>query len=179
MNARWTLEEEKKLIKAVKHGESLDSLAKEFNRSENALELRIKKIIYDTISEKKSLSSIAKSLNYTEEKVKQLFYSYKDMMEKQGKKTIDIDENNHKIAKNDKDDKKNSKKDSKKDSRKDRDIKRGDHKTLNMDKLKKQNEQMSLILKHIELKKEIKKLLENKQIDKKTKEIIKNIFEKK
>ena len=90
MNARWTLEEEKKLIKAVKHGENLDNLAKEFNRSENALELRIKKIIYDTIAEKKSLKSVAKTLNFTEDKVKQYFYSYKDMMEKKGKKTIDI-----------------------------------------------------------------------------------------
>jgi hypothetical protein len=168
MNARWTLEEEKKLIKSVKHGENLDNLAKEFNRSENALELRIKKIIYDTISEKKSLSSIAKSLNYTEEKVKQLFYSYKDMMEKQGKKTIDIDENNK--------DKKDDKKDSKKESKKTRDIKRGENKSINMDKLKKQNEQMSVILKHIELKKEIKKALKSNKFSDNEIKLIKSIF---
>ena len=82
MNTRWTLEEEKKLIKTIKNGQSLDKLAKELDRSENALELRIKKIIYDTIAEKKPIASICKTLNLTEDKVKQYFYSYKEMMDK-------------------------------------------------------------------------------------------------
>jgi hypothetical protein len=54
MNTRWTLEEEKKLVKNIKNKESLESLAKKLNRTENALELRIKKIIYDTVAEKKT-----------------------------------------------------------------------------------------------------------------------------
>lgn len=166
MNARWTLEEEKKLIKAVKHGESLDRLSKEFNRSENALELRIKKIIYDTISEKKSLKSTAKSLNFTEDKVKQYFYSYKDMMEKKGKKTIDIID----------DDKE---KDNNKEKGKYKDKKKIDRKPANLERIKKQNDQMTVILKHIELKKELKKLLEGGKIDGKLKAKLKEIFEKK
>lgn len=166
MNARWTLEEEKKLIKAVKHGDSLDRLAKDFNRSENALELRIKKIIYDTISEKKSLKSTAKSLNFTEDKVKQYFYSYKDMMEKKGKKTIDI-------VDDDKD------KDKKKNNELEREKKKINHKTANLERIKNQNDKMMVILKHIELKKEIKKLLEGGKIDGKLKATLKEIFEKK
>ena len=89
-------------------------------------------------------------------------------MEKQGKKTIDIDENNK--------DKKDDKKDSKKESKKTRDIKRGEHKSINMDKLKKQNEQMSVILKHIELKKEIKKALKYNKFSDNEIKLIKSIF---
>ena len=166
MNARWTLEEEKKLIKAIKHGVNLDNLAKQFNRSENALELRLKKIIYDTIAEKKSLKSIVKSLNFTEDKVKQYFYSYKDMMEKKGKKTIDIIDD-------DKD------KEKEKDKYKRKDKKKIDHKGANLERIKKQNDQMTVILKHIELKKELKKLLEGGKIDGNLKAKLKQIFEKK
>ena len=163
MNARWTLDEEKKLIKAVKHGKSLDNLVKEFDRSENALELRIKKIIYDTISEKKSLKSIAKSLNFTEDKVKQYFYSYKDMMEKKGKDTVDIVDDKEK----------------KKDNQLKREEKTTVHKSANLELIKKQNDQMMIILKHIELKKELKKLLEGGKIDDKLKAILKEILKKK
>jgi len=166
MNTKWTLDEEKQLIKAIKHGKSFESLAKEFNRSENALELRIKKIIYDTISEKKSLKSIAKSLNFNEDKVKQYFYSYKDMMEKKGKKTIDIVD----------DDKREKEKETDKDKDKKRER---NNKPANLERIKKQNDQMMVILKHIELKKEIKKLLEGGKIDAKLKASLKEIFEKK
>ena len=161
MNARWTLDEEKQLIKAIKHGKTLDNLAKEFNRSENALELRIKKIIYDTISEKKSLKSIAKSLNFNEDKVKQYFYSYKDMMEKKGKKTIDIVDDDR-----DKD----------KDKHKKRDKDKVSHKPSKLERIKKQNDQMMIILKHIELKKEIKKAIKSNKFTDNQIKMIKSIF---
>ena len=191
MNARWTLEEEKKLIKSVKNGTSLEIMSKEFGRSENALELRIKKIIYDTVAEKKSIDSIAKSLKITEDKTKQYFYSYKDMLEKNGKKTIDLIENG------DKSNKKDSKKDRKtnrvdlKTNRVDLKTNKVDLKTnkvdlktnkpsyIDIDKIKKQNEHMTIILKHIELKKEIKKLLSDGKIDKKLKLTLTQLFEKK
>ena len=174
MNARWTLEEEKKLIKSVKNGTSLEIMSKEFGRSENALELRIKKIIYDTVAEKKSIDSIAKSLKITEDKTKQYFYSYKDMLEKNGKKTIDLIDNG---------DKKDSKKDLKT-NRLDRKTNKVDLKTnkpsyIDIDKIKKQNEHMTIILKHIELKKEIKRLLSDGKIDKKLKLTLTQLFEKK
>lgn len=181
MNAKWTLEEEKKLIKAVKNGDSLEIMAKEFGRSENALELRIKKIIYDTVAEKKSIESIANSLKFTNEKTKQYFYSYKDMLEKNGKKTIDLIQEGGA--------KKDSKKDSRKDYRKDKkDIKSNlernklDSKKkpqyIDIDRIKKQNEHMTIILKHIELKKEIKKLLSDGKIDGKLKLTLKQLFDK-
>lgn len=167
MNSRWTLEEEKKLIKDLRNGDSLENIAKIMGRSENALELRIKKIIYDTVAEKKSIESIAKSLKFTNEKTKQYFYSYKDMLEKNGKKTIDLIPEK-KLKENSKKNKKNKV-----------DFKKNNTEYIDIDKIKKQNEHMTIILKHIELKKEIKKLLSNGKIDEKLKLTLKQLFDKK
>jgi hypothetical protein len=203
MNTRWTLEEEKKLIRQIKHSSDLSSLAKELNRSENALELRIKKIIYDSVAGNKSIENISKSLNLSEDRVKQYFYSYKDMMEKNGKNTVDIVENKDKndILTNIKlhiDEKKeskhdskfvskggsrkhsrkeHSKKDSKKHSKKDskKEHSNSTHK-IDLDKLKKQNDKMETILKNIQLKNEIKKALKTNKLDKHEIQIVKGVI---
>ena len=49
MSTRWTREEEGKLLKLIASGKTCKELTGGFNRSENALELRLKKIIYDNI----------------------------------------------------------------------------------------------------------------------------------
>ena len=206
MNTRWTLEEEKKLIREVKNGSNLSGLSKELNRSENALELRIKKIIYDSIAGNKSINSISRSLNLPEEKVKQYFYSYKDMMEKTGKKTIDIDKKNdidknketdilsninlqmqinenNKEKKNNKGDKEEkeykggSRKEHKRNSKKDHHKDHHkDHRQIDLDKLKRQNDKMETILKNIQLKNEIKKALKTNKLDKREIKIVKDVI---
>jgi hypothetical protein len=206
MNTRWTLEEEKKLIREVKNGSNLSGLSKELNRSENALELRIKKIIYDSIAGNKSINSISRSLNLPEEKVKQYFYSYKDMMEKTGKKTVDIDKKNDidknketdilsninlqmqinennkekKNNKGDKDEKEHkggSRKEHKRNSKKDHYKDRHkDHRQIDLDKLKRQNDKMETILKNIQLKNEIKKALKTNKLDKREIKIVKDVI---
>ena len=45
MNARWTINEEKQLINDIANSKSYQELAPKYNRSANALELRIKKIV--------------------------------------------------------------------------------------------------------------------------------------
>jgi hypothetical protein len=80
--SRWTREEELNLIKDISLGTTLDSLAIKHNRSVSAMELRLKKIIYENASEGKSLESISKLLNIPEDKVRQYFYSYKEFREK-------------------------------------------------------------------------------------------------
>jgi len=200
MNARWTLEEEKKLISAVKKGGSLEIMAKEFGRSENALELRIKKIIYDTVAENKPIDLIAKSLKITEDKTKQYFYSYKEMLEKKGKKTIDLIQNEGSQKGSEKGSQKGSDKGSKNLSKKESqkgsekgsknlsknlshknsnklnnkvNLERNKPQYIDINKIKKQNEYMMIILKHIELKKEINKLLNGGKIDGKNNEKLK------
>jgi hypothetical protein len=181
MNTRWTLEEEKRLIKAVKHGDDLSSLAKELDRSENALELRVKKIIYDTIAANKSISSISRNLNLSEDKIRQYFYSFKDMMDKKGKSTIDI---NDKEETHEKDDK-NVLSQLGRETQHKKTHKSNSHKTnkvsdkSNLEKIELQNQKIGIILKNIELKHELKKALKDNKLDKKEIEILRDIFKKK
>jgi hypothetical protein len=175
MNTRWTLEEEKRLIKAIKHGDDLSSLAKELDRSENALELRVKKIIYDTIAANKSISSISRNLNLSEDKIRQYFYSFKDMMDKKGKATIDINENKEET--HEKDDK-NVLSQLGRETQHKKTQKSNSHKS-NLEKIKLQNEKIGIVLKNIELKQELKKAIKNNKLDKKEIEILRDIFKKK
>lgn len=83
MNNRWTVEEESKLLKLLASGKTCKDLTGGFNRSENALELRLKKIIYENITKGKEPERIATLLNYPKDKVMQYYYSYKDYITKQ------------------------------------------------------------------------------------------------
>jgi hypothetical protein len=187
MNTRWTLDEEKLLIKSIKSGESLEKLAKELDRSENALELRVKKIIYDNIAENKPISTLSRNLNMSPDKIKQYFYSYKDMMDKKGKTTVDIKEDIH--SNNDKKD--NDKKDNdnvlsniqrhvNKETEREMNKEREKHKDKNKEitKIKMQNEKMETILKNIELKTELKKAIKGNKLDKYQLKMFKDVVDK-
>jgi hypothetical protein len=79
---RWTKDEELLLIKDIASGINIDIIAKTKNRSSSAIELRLKKIIYENISSGKNINDIAKILNINIDKIRQYFYSYKDFKEK-------------------------------------------------------------------------------------------------
>jgi hypothetical protein len=83
MNNRWTIQEESKLLKLLATGKTCKELSGGFNRSENALVLRVKKIIYENITNGKEPERIAVLLNYPKDKVMQYYYSYKDYIGKQ------------------------------------------------------------------------------------------------
>ena len=86
MNNRWTFEEESKLLKLISSGKTYAELSPIFNRSENALEMRVKKIIYDNVSTNKPVDKIAELLNMSKEKIMQYYYSYKDHLDRENKK---------------------------------------------------------------------------------------------
>jgi len=102
MNNRWTNEEESKLLKSISSGKTCKELCGGFNRSENALELRLKKIIFENISNGKPADRISTLLNMPKDKIMQHYYSYKDYIDKQTNKTQNGGENNvsDKINKN-------------------------------------------------------------------------------
>ncbi len=83
MNNRWTFQEESQLIKSVANGKTYKELSGGFNRSENALELRVKKIVYENISNNKPADRIAQLLHLPKDKVMQYYYSYKDYLDRQ------------------------------------------------------------------------------------------------
>jgi len=90
MTNKWTAEEEIKLVNDISKGKTFSELKDQYNRTELALELRLKKIIYENINAGKTATSLAKSLKLQEDKINQMFYAYKDYLDKQGKPTTNI-----------------------------------------------------------------------------------------
>jgi len=103
MNNRWTKEEESKLLKNIQSGKTYAEMIGGFNRSENALEMRVKKIIYENITAGKTPSKISELLNIHSDKVMKCYYSYKEHIERENKQiggTIESDNNKIKKLEN-------------------------------------------------------------------------------
>lgn len=90
MANRWSQNEELELIRniAENNGVNVPDIIKNFsvshNRSASAIELRLKKIIYENIVSGRSVGAVAKALNVTNDFINQNYYSYKDFGEKHG-----------------------------------------------------------------------------------------------
>jgi hypothetical protein len=154
MNSRWTSEEEGKLLKLIASGKTCKELCGGFNRSENALELRLKKIIYDNINNKKPIDKISELLHMNKDIIMQHYYSYKDYVEKQQQRGGNISDNiiNDTHISETKINKLNN-------------INLSQNQMIGGNKLQKleeQNKKMKLILENYMLKHKITKLLKNK-----------------
>lgn len=100
MNNRWTKEEESNLLKNIQSGKTYKEMAGGFNRSENALEMRVKKIIYENITAGKTPSKISELLNIQSDKVMKYYYSYKEHLERENKQIGgNLEKENNKISK--------------------------------------------------------------------------------
>ena len=81
-NARWTRDEEMSLIKDIASGLQIELLSQKHNRSNSAIELRLKKIIYENVKSGKSLQNISHLLKLPSDKTAQYYYAYKEFKEK-------------------------------------------------------------------------------------------------
>jgi hypothetical protein len=168
MNNRWTKEEESNLLKNIQAGKTYAELSGGFNRSENALEMRVKKIVYENITAGKTPSKISELLNMKSDKVMQYYYSYKEHLERETKQNggnLPNDNNiniiqNDKIEKMDKIDKidKISKLDINKNTQLNTqsNTQYGGNK---LEKLKYQNEKMKLLIENYMLKHKLSKYM--------------------
>lgn len=80
--SRWSRDEELMLIRDISTGINIETIATKHNRSSSAVELRLKKIIYENAMSGRSIENISKLLKLNEEKTRQYFYSYKEFKEK-------------------------------------------------------------------------------------------------
>jgi hypothetical protein len=109
---KWTIEEESKMLKMIQNKNKIKDISLLFNRSENAIELRLKKIIYENINNGKSIEFISKILNLSKDKIKKYYNSYVDRIKKDNKykkrlnnlkiKDLDKEINNNKDINNNK-----------------------------------------------------------------------------
>lgn len=79
---RWTREEEELMIRDIINGHSFETIAGKHDRTPLAIELRLKKIIYENIANGKSFQSISKLLKINEDQLKQYYYSYQELKQK-------------------------------------------------------------------------------------------------
>jgi hypothetical protein len=184
MNSRWSIEEEKMLINDVKNNKSFQELALKYNRSPNALELRIKKIVYDNIAANKSPAMIGGHLNLPQDKIMQYYYAYKEMLEKRGKINNEIlnggnGDNSNRVIQVNKEANlvkqinqviKNNKISQNKQNG-------GDNRDENkLNNIKQQNEVFDEILKNVKLRHKLLKLLKDNKLDTNIKLLLKDIL---
>jgi hypothetical protein len=166
MTNRWTIEEESKLLKLIASGKTCRELSGanyNFNRSENALELRLKKIIYENINNNKSPDKISQLLNIPRDKIMQSYYSYKDYIEKQKQNggISDNDNKNLSISNNMSNKINNLHNNFNKQDIKQNDIKQNGGDSIGLDRIERQNRKMKLLLENYILKQKLAKLLKN------------------
>ena len=166
MNNRWTVKEESNLLKLVSSGKTYKELSGGFNRSENALEMRVKKIVYDNISNNKPIEKIAQLLNLPKETIMQYHYSYKDHLSRENQHNGGSVLESDKLDKSDKSDKFNKLNNIIKIDKTDKIDKINTTHTgggfEKIDKLELQNRKMKLMLENYLLKHKLSKILKSK-----------------
>ena len=182
MNARWNINEEKQLINDIAQSKSYSELATKYNRSANALELRIKKIVYDNVTNNRTPEMIGGTLNLPVDKVKQYYYSYKEMLEKRGKpvsnidfKNINVNDNNIPVGN------KNIKNNLTGGDVKNNNVKLIGGNVKNKDdrliNIVDQNETFKEIINNVKMRRKLRKLLKTGKLSPEMKDILKNILE--
>jgi hypothetical protein len=187
-NKRWISNEKIELMKLYSEGKTYDEISKKLNRSPNAIKLRLESIVYDNLAKGKKISMLLKLLNTNIDTIKQFYYSHKSFRQGKGESVVDINFS-------DKEGKldyaiKKSKSDSVPIvSHKHDDIKK--HKSMSRDKLTnknnidinekleridKENRVFESIIKNYQMRRQIKKLFRNGQLDLKTLHIYKKII---
>jgi len=90
----WNKDEELTFLKELTGGKSMEDISKLHNRSQSALDLRLKKIIFDNITAGKTEEGLGKMFNMAPDKIKQYYYEYKGFLEKKGKLEKTVNEIN-------------------------------------------------------------------------------------
>ncbi len=156
----WNKEEEKEFIKQIAEGRSMADIASKHERTETAMELRLKKIIYDNVEKGFSADKLSKIIKLPLDKINQYYYEYKGFIEKKDKNKINKEE------------KINEKKEETKISTMNiiggyhSEKKDSDNTKDKMAILEKENRVMKEILDNIQMKNKINKLIDNGYLDK-------------
>lgn len=170
-NTRWTKDEELKLLKNIQTGMKFDDMAKIHDRSVSALEMRLKKVIYENIMSGKSTDMLSTSLNLSIDKINQYYYSYKDLMEKHSKNNDDKNNNKQNNDESHKQFGGNNNVISHKHNMNNKNENLNKIKTK-MDKIELENKFLKIILENQELMHKLKYLIKDGKIDSSVKKLI-------
>lgn len=158
MPVRWTSKEELRFIKGVSRGKTFEQLSIKHNRSVSALELRLKKIIFDSINKNINANEISRMLNIPIDKVNQYYYSYTDFLESK-----------EQLQQQDKTKTKTKTKDKSEENKRQK-TKRDD--SIQVKLLKQENKLYKKLLSDITVKKYLNKMYKNKKLNSQSRKIL-------
>lgn len=157
-NKEWTPEEELELIKSVRKKIPMEEIAVKHNRDINSIEFRLRKIIYENITENgHDIKKISMAFNMLQDDVLKKYEYYKNLI---GRKNINLSNTKFNDETNEK-----------------------HHFNINdierkMEKLEKENKLIKVILENNELHRKLNEEINNKRISKNIKNIIKELRKK-
>ncbi len=172
--ARWDKKEELTMLREIHAGKSLESIAESHNRTVSAIELRLKKIVYENAIEGRSHKEIASLLGptMTEDKIRQYFYSYKEFREKHtGLVDEDKQHNQHNEQHNQQHDQQHDQQHGGKENS-DMTLEKIN---ARLQKIETENKLLGLMIENKELTHKVHMLIKEGKIDKSIKEVIKKI----
>ena len=82
----WTQDDELEMVKLIRRKISLEDISKQYNRTVEDIEKRLKKVIYENIMRGKSCKVVSEILNLPEEKINLYFNSYKEYKKRHDEK---------------------------------------------------------------------------------------------
>jgi len=168
-NNKWTLEEEKELVFKLRGGSQMKDIADSTGRSYGAIKERLKKIIYENIKNidnNDEVQKVSNYLNLDSELVKKYYKAYGDRKTQQKQEASqyqqqqkqEILQPHPQLTQQ---------------SQQKQEIIQTGGKNMT---IKRQNELLEDIIKNQELKKKIGDLIKKKQLDKDSKEVLKNLL---
>lgn len=184
--SKWTKEEELCLIKDVANGLQIEHIAMKRNRSNSAIELRLKKIIFENIVAGRSVETMAQKLHLSVDKINQYFFAYKDFKDKHSSNANNLDiYADKKKSDNPMFSKLHKEIEDLKDNISDKNnlnVQHGGLKLGNLEnkikKLELENKLIHLIVENKELNSQLNKLIKEGKVDKNVKTVLKNLREK-
>ena len=168
MPVRWTSKEELKFIKGVSRGKTFEQLSLKHDRSVSALELRLKKIIFDSINKKISANEISRMLNIPVDKVNQYYYSYTDFLESKGQ--LQQQAKKTKTETKTKSESENKREREKEKQKQKQRVKKDD--SIQVKLLKQENKLYKKLLSDVTVKKYLNKMYKNKKLNPQSRKIL-------
>lgn len=99
LKRQWTTEEEEQMLLSIRRGEAFQTIAKQHDRTENAIRLRFGLICKKQL-ETKTMQDVCREYRVTSEKVQQCIDALDDIQDKNRNKTSSMsvsNNNNHEL----------------------------------------------------------------------------------
>lgn len=93
MSKRWNATEKRQLLKMYADGNNFETIGNILDRSPNAIKLRLEELVYSNLVKGHKVSLLSRMLKTTPDIIKQFYYSHKSFRQGKNKEVVDVDFN--------------------------------------------------------------------------------------